>query len=113
MTMTQDQIAALCRQLALLLHAGIGVADGVFLLSEEETGEMRALLQKLGSCMDGGKSLSEAMTESGAFPGCVTGMVHVGEQAGRLEEVLTGLAAFYEQRSRSIGRFGRHCCILP
>ena len=112
MTMTQDQIAALCRQLALLLHAGIGVADGVFLLSEEETGEMRALLQKLGSCMDGGKSLSEAMTESGAFPGCVTGMVHVGEQAGRLEEVLTGLAAFYEQRSRSIRQI-RQALLYP
>ena len=112
MNMTQDQIAALCRQLALLLHAGIGVADGVFLLSEEETDQMRALLQKLGSCMDEGKSLSEAMTESGAFPGCVTGMVHVGEQVGRLEEVLNGLAAFYEQRSRSIRQI-RQALLYP
>lgn len=101
MKLTYGEIAGLCRRLALLLHAGIGTADGVFLLAEEETKEMGALLHALGSCMDEGKPLSEAMVQSGAFPGCVTGMVHMGEQAGGLEEVLTALTAFYEQRSRS------------
>lgn len=101
MKLTHGEIAGLCRRLALLLHAGIGTADGVFLLAEEETKEMGALLLSLGSSMDEGKPLSEAMRISGAFPGCVTGMVHMGEQAGRMEDVLETLAAFYEQRSRS------------
>ena len=104
MKLTYGEIAGLCRRLALLLHAGIGTADGIFLLAEEETKEMGALLQNLGSSMDRGEPLSEAMAQSGAFPGCVTGMVHMGEQAGGLEEVLNSLAAFYEQRSRSSRR---------
>lgn len=100
MKLTHSEIAGLCRRLALLLHAGIGAADGIFLLAEEDD-EMRPLLTALGAGMDEGKPLSEAMEVSRAFPGCVTGMVRVGEQTGRLEEVLTSLANFYEQRSRS------------
>lgn len=101
MKLSCSEIAGLCRRLALLLHAGIGAADGVFLLAEEETKQMRALLQGLGAQMDGGKTLSDAMELSDAFPGCVTGMIAVGEQTGRLEEVLHALADFYDQRSRS------------
>lgn len=101
MKLNHSEIAGLCRHLALLLHAGIGTADGVFLLAEEETGGMHTLLTALGTQMDEGKTLSDAMEASGAFPGCVTGMISMGEQSGRLEEALTALAAFYEQRSRS------------
>ena len=101
MKLTYSEIAGLCRSLALLLHAGIGTADGVFLLAEEESKKMRPLLTGLGAKMDGGRTLSEAMKESDAFPGCVTGMVAMGEQTGRLEEVLSALAAFYDQRDRS------------
>ena len=102
MKLNHSDIAGLCQRLALLLHAGIGTADGVFLLAEEETAEPKALLLSLGAHMDEGAPLSEAMIQSGAFPGIVAGMVHVGEQAGRIEEILLSLANFYEQRSRSI-----------
>ena len=67
MKRTYSEIAGLCRPLALLLHAGIGTADGVFLLAEEEMKEMRPLLKELGVKMDEGMTLSEAMKESGAF----------------------------------------------
>lgn len=101
MKLTYGEIADLCRRLAMLLHAGIGVADGVFLLAEEETQQTRALLKDIGTRMDEGAPLSAAMEHSEAFPGCVVGMVHMGEQTGCMEEVLEALAKFYEQRSRS------------
>ena len=34
--LSKIQIADLCRELALMLHAGIGTGDGLFLLAEEE-----------------------------------------------------------------------------
>lgn len=104
MKLSYDEIAGLCRRQALLLHAGIGAADGLFLLAEDETGNMQTLLQDMGKTMDGGKTLREAMEDTGAFPACVTGMVHVGERSGRLEEMLNALAEFYDQRSRSSRR---------
>ena len=30
------EISDLCRELALLIHAGVGVSDGLYLLAEEE-----------------------------------------------------------------------------
>lgn len=98
MKLTHGEIADFCRQLALLLHAGIGIADGVFLLAEEAPSP---LLKDLGTQLDAGSSLSEAMGKSAAFDRCVTGMVAMGEQTGMLEEVLLAMASFYDQRSRS------------
>lgn len=100
MKLAHSEIASLCRELALLLHAGISLADGLFLLCEEETSSMRDLLQQLGAKMDEGAQLSDAMESTGAFPLCATGMVRIGEQTGRMEDVLASLAQFYEQRSR-------------
>ena len=101
MKLTYSEIADICRRLAMLLHAGIGIADGIFLLAEEETAQQQELLKKLGMQMDEGDTLSAAMEKSGAFPGCVTGMTAMGEQTGSVEEVLRALAQFYDQRSRS------------
>ena len=112
MKLTYSEIAAFCRQLALLLHAGIGAADGVYLLAQEETGKLHELLRQLGAQLDTGDELSAAAEKSGAFPGCVTGMIAVGEQTGRLEEVLCSLTQFYEQRSRS-GRQIKNALAYP
>jgi len=101
MTLPNAQISRICRGLSLLLHSGIGVADGAFLLAQEEQAPLQTLLQTLGESMDGGLSLSEAMDASGAFPRHVWGMAAIGEETGRLEESLKALAEFYEERSRT------------
>lgn len=94
------EIADLCRGLSLLLHAGISLGDGLFLLAEEEMGALRELLTRMGQQMDSGMFLSAAMAETGAFPAYVTGMVQVGERTGRTEEALNALAKYYEERER-------------
>lgn len=99
--LTNQQTAALCRGLALLLHAGISLADGAFLLAQEERGPYQALLNQLGSRLDEGALLSEAMENSGAFPDYVTGMVRIGERTGRMEEALNTLGAYFEERQRT------------
>lgn len=104
MKLDHSRTAHFCRGLALLLHAGISLADGVFLLAEEESGPMRDLLHTLGTEMDGGMRLSETMEKSGAFPAHAAGMIHIGEETGRMEEALHGLADFYEERCRTSRR---------
>lgn len=98
--LSHPEIAELCRGLALLLHAGAGLGDGLFLLAEEAEGTLRGLLTGMGQRMDGGAQLSEAMAETGVFPAYVTGMVQVGERSGRMEEALSALADYYEERER-------------
>lgn len=102
MKLDHSQTAHFCRGLALLLHGGISLADGVFLLAqEEESSPIRELLNTLGAGMDEGRQLSEAMEESDAFPAHAAGMVRIGEETGRMEEALHGLADFYEERCRT------------
>lgn len=101
MKLTHSETARLCRGLSQLLHGGIGPAEGVFLLAEEETGGFREVLLAMGQQMDGGGPLSGAMEESGAFPGHVSGMARIGEETGRLEEALGVLADFCEERCRT------------
>lgn len=103
-TLNNQQICGLCRGLALLLHAGIGLADGMFLLAGEEQGAEKELLTRLGRQLDGGMLLSAAMEETGAFPDYVTGMARVGERTGRMEEALNALASYYEEREHTARR---------
>ena len=112
MKLTHMEIAALCRGLSRLLHGGLSLNEGLFLLAEEEAGDYQALLSDMGQAMDLGRSLRDAMVQSGAFPAHLYGMVQVGEETGRLEEALEGLADYYEERVRTARQI-RSACMYP
>lgn len=97
--LTHLEISDLCRELSLLLHAGVGLGDGLALLSEEEKeGRNKTLLENMTRSVEEGGMLSAAFEEAGCFPVYVTGLIEVGERVGRTEEVLSSLARYYERR---------------
>ncbi len=98
--LSNQDIPRFCRGLSLLLHAGIPLRDGIFLLAEEEEGDYRLKLEEIGKAMDDGLPLTEAMGSVGGFPVYVIGMAKVGERSGRLEEALQALAVYYDERER-------------
>lgn len=97
-TISNAGISALTLELSLLLHAGIGVADALALLSEEA--DYKGLLAGMPEKADDGASLSECLRESGRFPAYVCGLIEVGEHAGRTEEALSALSRYYERQTR-------------
>lgn len=102
MTLPYPELVRILREFALLLHSGIGAADGAFLLAREEQPPLQNVLNALGEHLDRGMTLSDALEETDVFPEQVRAMVRVGEETGRLEEALKGLADFYEQRGRTL-----------
>jgi type IV pilus assembly protein PilC len=50
------------------------------------------------NAVEGGASLSRAMAETGVFPDMLIQMTATGEETGRLDEMLSRTADFYEQR---------------
>ena len=91
----------MCRELALLLHAGVRAGDGLALLAEEEPeAQRRKQLEEMARQVDDGASLGEALAGQGLFPAYVTGLVTVGERSGRTEEALNALSVYYEQRDQ-------------
>ena len=95
---TNEEIAALCQQLGLLLHAGIGMGDALALLAEQSGQTL--LLSDMARQVDGGAPLSQALAESGHFPQYVCGLLEVGERTGHMEEALSVLAQYYYGRVR-------------
>lgn len=100
MTLGNLETARICRELALLTHAGIALADGVFLLAKEAQSPFQDLLDQMGEDLDKGLPLSDAMAQRDAFASYAVTMVRLGEEAGKLEESLELLADYYEERHR-------------
>ena len=109
-----DTISGLCRGLSLLLHAGVGVGDGLALLAqEEESPALRAVLDEMARQMDDGSPLAAALRSSGRFPNYVCGLVEVGERSGRTEEALAALARHYGTGAGWSAAFALPCSIRP
>ena len=95
------ETADLCRELALLLHAGIGTGDGLYLLAEEEKDPVtKEMLTQMAKIVDFGNPLAKAFEEAGRFPAHMIGLLQVGEAVGRTEEALNALSRYYENRER-------------
>ena len=56
---SNEEIASLCLELSLLLHAGVGTGDALSLLAEE--GDYKELLKELADAVDFGTPLSAAI----------------------------------------------------
>lgn len=98
--LTPDALSVFCYQLSLMLQAGIGTEEGVSLLLEDETDpRSRALLSALHAALLDGAPLSGALSANRAFPDYMVRMVEIGQAAGRLEQVLSALSAYYRREA--------------
>jgi type II secretory pathway component PulF len=90
----------LCQRVGTAVRSGV---DARRVWEMEERHASGALKQALGNIRQHvakGGTVAEAMQDSGQFPPMFVQMVAVGEQTGRLDEVLHRLAEHYEQLSR-------------
>ena len=109
--LTYSETENICSSLAMLLHSGIAASDGLFIISEENA-DAKAMLLAMKEELDSGLPLSRAMESAGVFPTYVCRMTRVGEESGRLEEVLESLAQYYRER-RLITRHVRDTLSYP
>jgi len=101
MKLSNTEISDMSRELALLLHAGVAIGDGLHLLSgEEKDKQLKAMYARLAEAVEAGAFLSKACEDEGCFPVYVTGLINVGEKAGRLEDTLNALAVYYDEKDR-------------
>lgn len=99
--LTNEEIGTLCSALAHLTHAGIGTADALYLLAEDEqNAAYRQLLSQMARLADDGASLAAAFQRSEHFPGYVCTLLEVADRVGKTESALTALASYYESRAQ-------------
>lgn len=98
--LTDEETAFFCEQLAMLLEAGIPLADGMEILSEDAGDDrFREISGILSEHMKEDVALFEAMERSELFPDYAVKMVKIGSVTGRLEDALKGLSDYYSKRA--------------
>ncbi len=96
-------IARFSRTFASLMAAGVGVLDAL-----EVTGGaignkvIEAELKAAAKEVKNGKQLSEPLSKSSHFPAIVGQMLAVGEETGKIDEVLVKVADFYEEEVKAV-----------
>ena len=96
--LSNTELSAFCEQLSLVITAGLPTYYGVSILSDEAPdAETHDLLEKIYKPMELGQPLHVSLKEAGVFPPYMLHMIQLGEETGRLEEVLKSLSAYYER----------------
>jgi general secretion pathway protein F len=91
-----DEVARLTDELAGLTAAGLPLPSGVMALGEElPHGRLRRTLERLGSALESGVPLGEALAAQGdRLPSHLRGLVVAAARTGRLGEVLARFAGY-------------------
>ena len=95
-----EDVTIFTRDLALLLHAGARINDGLELLAaDSDFGRLRPVVADIRSRIVSGESFAEALSRhEGLFPPMYVALVRVGEASGSLDRVLEVLA---DERART------------
>jgi type II secretory pathway component PulF len=91
----QTQWTGATHELAMLLHAGIPLLDGLDTIARQQTGAFQTILLGVRDRVAGGAGFAEALADRpDVFDAASIHLVEVGENAGNLEHVLEQLANF-------------------
>jgi len=96
------KLTAFTRQLATLQEAGLPILRSLRILEQQQKpGNLKTTLKMVADDVEGGSTLSEAMSK---FPKCFdrlyVNMIHAGEAGGVLETILERLAEFMEKAAK-------------
>lgn len=88
------------RTLALLAAAGVSLVEALNIVKEVVDSEVLSrALATVAKDVEKGNPLATSMAKHTAFPMIVSQMVSVGEQTGKLDEILNRVAAYFEVES--------------
>lgn len=93
-------LAKFARTMGLLIASGILVIEALRIVGDTLGSRIykEGLIQVMGR-VEKGVSLAESMSMIEEFPSILPQMISVGEQTGKVDEVLTRLAIYYEAES--------------
>lgn len=88
------------RTLALLASAGVSLVESLGIVREVADSEvMRKALDVVAKDVEKGNPLATSLAKHPIFPMIVSQMTSVGEQTGKLDEILNRVAGYFERES--------------
>ncbi len=96
-------MAEFSRTLALLASAGVSLVESLSIVKEVADSEvMRRALAEVMSDVEKGNQLATSLAKHPVFPMIVSQMTSVGEQTGKLDEILNRVAGYFENESEHV-----------
>jgi type IV pilus assembly protein PilC len=93
-------MAEFSRTLALLASAGVSLVESLGIVREVADSEvMRRALDVVAKDVEKGNTLATSLAKHPVFPMIVSQMTSVGEQTGKLDEILNRVAGYFENES--------------
>ena len=112
-TLSNLEVAGFCNQMAMILKSGISSIEGVTILLEDSKspGEKR-LLETIQNELSTSGVFHEALKATHVFPPYLLNMVNIGEQTGKLDEVMEALGKHYT-REDNISKIIKNALTYP
>lgn len=96
----QVQFANLARTLSLLIGSGLPILQALE-ISRETVSNLRVKegIAKAAKSVEKGSALSEPLKNNPIFPIMLSQMIAIGEETGKIDEVLQKVASFFEEEA--------------
>lgn len=93
-----EELYAFSDEMGMMISSGVSAIQGLtMMIDESEGGEEKELLTEMEQVVGETGSLSKAIEKAGVFPDYFVEMAKMGEQTGKMDSVLTNLAAHYSR----------------
>jgi general secretion pathway protein F len=99
---TKIEVTRFARTLGMLLHNGVPLLKALNIV--KDTVDNRVIadgLERVASSLKEGQSLAAPLAEVAHFPAFAVHMIRVGEESGRLEDILQQVAQVYERETQT------------
>jgi general secretion pathway protein F len=98
---TRVEVARFARTLGTLLHNGVPLLKAMSIVKDTVDNQVIATgLERVAGSLQQGQSLAGPLAEMAHFPPFAAHMIRVGEETGRLEEILLQVAKIYDRETR-------------
>lgn len=95
------ETANISRTLGTLLGNGVSILGALAIVRETlDNLVLATAIQEIEEQLKQGKNMSDALLEKGIFPKMALQMIKMGEETGRLEEMLLRVATIYDKQLR-------------
>jgi len=96
-------LAEFCRTLGLLTGAGVSIVDGLNIVSDTMPNQVYAdSIRETAKRVEKGLSVASTIALYEHFPPILSQMLAVGEETGKVDEVLLKLAVYFETESEHL-----------
>ena len=99
----QTLLAEFCRTLGLLVGAGISIVEGLRVVSDVMLSVVyKESIKEAAKRVEKGVPLAAIIAQNAYFPPILSQMLSVGEETGKVDEVLMKLAVYFETESEHL-----------